>query len=284
MTLGRSTAGAQSPKTSAMTTLLEARGLSIGYGPARIASGLDLSLDANTVTCLLGPNGIGKTTLFKTLLGLIPSLAGTIRIGGNDLPQLDRAAIARQVAYVPQAHPAEFAYTVLDLVVMGRTAYLGAFSAPRAADYNVAMNALDMLGIASLAERDSTRISGGQRQLTLIARALAQQARIIMMDEPTASLDLSNRILVLDTIRTLAKNGLAVVLSTHEPEQAFVAADQVAVLGRENRFVTGPVKPVLTSEELSQLYGVNLRVEQTPSGRFVVGPITSASTFSPADS
>ena len=105
-----------------------------------------------------------------------------------------------------------------------------------------------------------------------------------MMDEPTASLDLSNRILVLDTIRTLAKNGLAVVLSTHEPEQAFVAADQVAVLGRENRFVTGPVKLVLTSEELSQLYGVNLRVEQTPSGRFVVGPITSASTFSPVDS
>jgi iron complex transport system ATP-binding protein len=132
--------------------------------------------------------------------------------------------------------------------------------------------------IASLAERDSTRISGGQRQLTLIARALAQQARIIMMDEPTASLDLGNRILVLDTIRTLAKNGLAVFLSTHEPEHAFVAADQVAVLGRENRFVTGPVELVLTSKELSQLYGIDLLVEQTPSGRFVVGSTKSFST------
>jgi iron complex transport system ATP-binding protein len=151
-------------------TLLEARDLSIGYGPTSIASGLDLSLEASTITCLLGPNGIGKTTLFKTLLGLIPSLAGSVRIGGNDLARLDRTAIARHIAYVPQAHPVEFAYTVLDLVVMGRTAYLGAFSAPRAADYNAAMSALDMLGIASLAERDSTRISGGQRQLTLIAR------------------------------------------------------------------------------------------------------------------
>lgn len=258
-------------------TLLEARDLTIGYGPTRIASGLNLSLDANSVTCLLGPNGIGKTTLFKTLLGLIPPLAGAVRVGSDDLAALDRSAIARHIAYVPQAHIAEFAYTVLDLVVMGRTAYLGAFGAPRSADYDAAMNALDMLGIGSLAERDSTRISGGQRQLVLIARALAQQAHIIMMDEPTASLDLGNRILVLDTIRTLAKNGLAVLLSTHEPEQAYVTANQVAVLGRSNRFVTGAVESVLTSAELSQLYGVDLLVEQTPLGRFVVGPAKSSS-------
>ena len=252
--------------------LLEARGLSIGYGVKLIASGLDLTLSAGTATCLLGPNGIGKTTLFKTLLGLTPALAGTIRIAGDDASRLNRQTIARQIAYVPQAHPAEFAYTVLDLVVMGRTAYLGAFSAPQAADYKVAMDALDRLGIAALADRDSTRISGGQRQLALIARALAQQSRIIMMDEPTASLDLANRLLVLDTIRTMVRSDIAVVLSTHEPEQAFVVADQVAALGRDSRFVTGPVATVLTSGELSRLYGVALAVEQTPSGRFVVGP------------
>lgn len=253
-------------------TLLEARDLVIGYGATRIAGGLNLSVDAGTATCLLGPNGIGKTTLFKTLLGLLPALGGAITLGGDDLSRLDRQSIARHIAYVPQAQPADFAYTVLDLVVMGRTAYLGAFSAPRPADYAVAMDALSRLGIAALAERDSTRISGGQRQLALIARALAQQARIIIMDEPTASLDLANRILVLDTIRTLVRSGIAVVLSTHEPEQAFVIADQVAVLGREQRFVTGPVRSVLTSEELSRLYGIPLDVERTPSGRFVVGP------------
>jgi iron complex transport system ATP-binding protein len=252
-------------------TLLQARELSIGYAPLKIAGGLNLSFDEGTVTCLLGPNGIGKTTLFKTMLGLIPSLAGTIHVNGINLKGLDRQMVARQIAYVPQAQVAEFSYTVLDLVVMGRTAYLSPFGAPRPVDMDAAMAALDTLGIASLAERDSTRISGGQRQLVLIARALAQQARIIMMDEPTASLDLGNRILVLNTIRRLARDGLAVVLSTHEPEHAFVVADRVAILGRD-RFATGPVESVMTSDELSQLYGVALNVERTPSGRFVVGP------------
>jgi len=155
--------------------------------------------------------------------------------------------------------------------VMGRTAHLGAFAAPGANDYAIAMTALERLGIAALADRDSTRISGGQRQLALIARALAQQARVIVMDEPTASLDLGNRILVLETIRSLSADNLAVVLSTHEPEHAFVVADRVAILAA-NGFLTGPVENVMTSDELSRLYRVGLVVEKTPSGRSVVGP------------
>jgi iron complex transport system ATP-binding protein len=251
-------------------TLLEAHQLSIGYGPVKIAGGLDLSFDAGTVTCLLGPNGIGKTTLFKTLLGLIPPLSGTIEIEGANLVGLDRQRIARQIAYVPQAQIAEFPYTVLDLVVMGRTAYLGPFGAPRRADNDAAMAALETLGICALASKDSTRISGGQRQLVLIARALAQQSRLVVMDEPTASLDLGNRILVLNTIRRLAGDGLAVVLSTHEPEHAFLVADRVAILGKDH-FVIGPVQSVMTSDQLSRTYGLTLFVEQTPSGRSVVG-------------
>jgi iron complex transport system ATP-binding protein len=250
---------------------IEARDLAIGYGAVRIAGGLDLAVEPGSVTCLLGPNGIGKTTLFKTLLGLLPPLSGSVRIGGDELAGLSRETIARRIAYVPQAQVAEFTYTVLDLVVMGRTAHLGAFGAPRPADYAAAMAALDTLGIAPLAERDSTRISGGQRQLALIARALAQQAPVIVMDEPTASLDLGNRIRVLQTIRGLASSGLAVVLSTHEPEQAFVVADRVAILARD-RFVTGAVETIMTSAELSRLYGTELVVEKTASGRLVVGP------------
>jgi len=252
-------------------TLLETRDLAIGYGRTQIAGGLDLSVTAGSVTCLLGPNGVGKTTLFKTLLALIPPLSGIVEIDGRSLSRLDRQSIARQIAYVPQAQIAEFPYTVIDLVVMGRTAHLGTFGGPRRADHEAAMAALDQLGIASLAARDSTRISGGQRQLALIARALAQQTRIVVMDEPTASLDLGNRIRVLDTIRVLAESGLAIVLSTHEPEHAFVVADRVAILGKD-RFATGPVEAVMTSKELSRLYGVALSVEQTPSGRHVVGP------------
>lgn len=252
-------------------TLLSARDLSIGYGRTIIARGIDLSVEPGSVTCLLGPNGIGKTTLFKTLLGLISPLAGSVEIEGNDLATLDQTTIARHIAYVPQAQMTAFTYTVLDLVVMGRTAHLGAFAAPSANDYTVAIAALERLGIAALAHRDATRISGGQRQLVLIARALAQQARVIVMDEPTASLDLGNRILVLDTIRSLSIDHLAVVLSTHEPEHAFVVADRVAILAA-NGFLSGPVASVMTSEQLSRLYRVGLVVEKTPSGRSVVSP------------
>jgi hypothetical protein len=130
-------------------------------------------------------------------LGLIPKLFGTVEIDGRDLCKLDRQSIARQIAYVPQAQIPEFPYAVIDLVVMGRTAHLGTFNGPRRANHEVAMAALDKLGTASLAERDSRRTSGGQRQLALIARALAQQTRIVVMDEPTASLDLGDRIRVL---------------------------------------------------------------------------------------
>jgi iron complex transport system ATP-binding protein len=139
-------------------------------------------------------------------------------------------------------------------------------------DHEHAMAALERLNIAELASRDVTRISGGQRQLVFIARALAQQTKIVVMDEPTASLDLGNRIRVLDTVKSLAENGLAVVLSTHEPEQAFDIAHRVAVLGQDSRFVTGKVNDILTSDELSALYGVPVMVERTPSGRHVVGP------------
>jgi iron complex transport system ATP-binding protein len=142
-------------------TLMQANDLSIGYGAVTIASGLNLSIEAGTITCLLGPNGVGKTTLFKTLMGLIPALAGEVLIDGKSLTALDRQSVAREVAFVPQAHVAEFAYTVLDLVVMGRTAHLGTFSAPRKDDYAAAYTALDTLGIRSLADRDSTQISGG---------------------------------------------------------------------------------------------------------------------------
>jgi iron complex transport system ATP-binding protein len=252
-------------------SLLAADRLAIGYGPARIAGDIDLTLAAGSVTCLLGPNGAGKTTLFKTLLGLIEPLAGTIRLGNDPLAGLPRHEIARRIAYVPQSIAGGFAETVLDLVLMGRTPYVGAFGVPRAADIAIAKGALDTLGIAHLADREASRVSGGQRQLALIARALAQQARIIVMDEPTASLDLGNRLLVLDCIAALAADGIAVLLSTHEPEQAFAVADVVAILWHNRPFQLGAPATILTGETLSALYGVPLEVEQTPTGRHVVG-------------
>lgn len=253
--------------------MIEARGLSIGYGARVVAAAIDLAVAAGEVLCILGPNGSGKTTLFKTVLGLVPPLAGDVLLDGAAVAARSRQEIARTIAYVPQAHALAFSYTVLDLVLMGRTAHLGPFSAPSAADAHIARAALDSLGIGSLSDADATRISGGQLQLALVARALAQDAQAIVMDEPTASLDFGNKLLVLDHIRRLAARGFAVILSTHEPEQAFALADRIAVIAAGGLAAVGPPGQVLTDDLLSRVYGVPLRIETTTSGYRVVRPV-----------
>jgi iron complex transport system ATP-binding protein len=194
-------------------------------------------------------------------------------VEGRPTAGLSRRELARSIAHVPQAEAGVFSFTVADLVLMGRTAHLGLFDMPGRADRERALEALDSLGIADLADRDATRISGGQRQLALIARALAQDARAIVMDEPTASLDFGNRLRVLDKVEELAARGLGVVLSTHEPEQAFAIADKVAVIAAGRLFAHGAPEEVLTGETLSQVYGVAVAVEATGSGRRTVVPV-----------
>jgi iron complex transport system ATP-binding protein len=252
-------------------SVLRAEGLAIGYGRSTVARGIDLALAAGSLTYLLGPNAVGKTTLFRTLLGLIPPRAGAVTLDGKNLSAMTRPAIAKQIAFVPQAYRGESAHTVLDLVMMGRTAHLGLFGTPSEKDRTLAVEALHRLGIGGLAARALFEISEGQRQLALIARALAQQAPVVFMDEPTASLDLGNRILVLDQVRALAEAGLTVLLSTHDPEQAFALADQVATLGADGSFVAGLPAAILTEERLGQIYGIPLTIERTSSGRPVIG-------------
>src|SRR5690606_25320780 len=181
--------------------VLAAHRLGFGYRGKPVGRDADIEVHAGEVVCLLGPNGSGKTTLFKTMLGLLPPQAGEVRVGGRPLAALTRAEIARAVAYVPQAHAAHFPFRVADMVAMGRTAHLGPFAAPGRQDRAKAQAALEALGIAALAETEYTRISGGQRQLVLVARALAQDAPAIVMDEPTASLDFGNQVVVLSEVR-----------------------------------------------------------------------------------
>jgi iron complex transport system ATP-binding protein len=264
--------GAQPTTIPAIMKLLSTERLSIGYSSRPLLRDVELSLEAGNVICLIGPNGVGKTTLFRTLLGLVPPLRGTIRIGGDEMQRLSRTEIAKRVAYVPQAYTGTFAFTVLDLVLMGRTAHLGAFSTPTREDIAAAESALESVGIDVLAHRNADQISGGQLQLALIARALAQTSRLILMDEPTASLDIANRHLVTNKIKELAARGLSVALSTHEPDVAFSIASQVALLGSDGRFQVGPAVDLLTGEHLTRLYGVPLTVETTSSGRRVVSP------------
>ena len=251
---------------------LEASGLAIGYPGRLVGAGISLALDGGEVLGLLGPNGAGKTTLFRTLLGLQRPLGGAVTVDGQELAAMRPEEIARRLAYVPQAHATEFSYSVLDVVLMGRTARIGAFSSPGARDTRLARERLDSLGIGALAGADYTRISGGQRQLVLIARALAQEAPILVMDEPTASLDFGNQALVLERIRELAAGGYGVLLSTHDPDHVLVLAGRAAIMAEGSLLATGVTGDVVTGAMLSRIYGTPVAVEETPSGQRVCVP------------
>src|SRR5258708_5097464 len=182
---------------------LAAQALAYGYPGRVVGRGLDLALGAGEVVCVLGPNGAGKTTLLRTLLGLIPALAGRLTVANADVASVPRAEMARKVAYVPQAMTIAFDFTLLDIVEMGRTAHLGPFAGPSRRDLDRARNALDRLGIGALAGRPMGAVSGGERPLPLIARALATQATYLLMDEPTANLAFVNQALILDQVAAL---------------------------------------------------------------------------------
>jgi iron complex transport system ATP-binding protein len=219
-----------------------------------VGRGLDVTLTTGEVLALLGPNGGGKTTLLKTLLGLLPPQAGDVRLDAKSLSEFSPRERARLVAYVPQSHVATFAFTVETIVLMGRTAHGDLFSRPSAADRAIAAQALERFGIAHLSARPYTMISGGERQLVLLARALAQEPRFIVLDEPTASLDFGNQGKVMGEIRTLAASGHGVLFTTHDPNHAMRAADRAYLLRDGTRIGDGATDTVLSREQLQALY------------------------------
>ncbi len=253
--------------------MLAAENLSIGHAARIIGSGLSLTIGEGETLCLLGPNGSGKTTLFKTLLGLLPAKAGCVMLDGQDVARISRKALAQSIAYVPQAHAAFFPFSVREIVLMGRASRISAFAAPGPRDEAAASSALNLLGIGHLTDRLYTEISGGERQLALIARALAGEPRLLVMDEPTANLDFGNQIRVLSQIRRLSGRGIAVVLSTHDPAHAFLCADRVAAL-HEGRFVAlGTPAETVTPDILRLLYGVEVTLVNLPDGPVLCAPV-----------
>ncbi|MFG1347718.1 ABC transporter ATP-binding protein [Xanthobacter autotrophicus DSM 431] len=227
---------------------------------APVLDGVNFSLAGGEVVSLLGPNGAGKTTLLRAILGFLRPQAGRVRIDGEDVARLSRRAAARLVAYVPQATQNTEPLKVRDLVLMGRTAHLGLLAMPGAEDRAMAFSALERLGVAHLAERPVTAISGGERQIVLIARALAQEARILLLDEPTASLDYGNQLKVLGAIRSAVADGHGVLCATHAPDHALFLGGKAALLKEARLIAFGPVQDVLTSQRMSDLYGAPVAV------------------------
>lgn len=228
--------------------------LTIGYGERVVGRDLDVSLREGEVLALLGPNGGGKTTLLKTLLGLLPAQSGIVRLDEKPLVDFSIRERAQKIAYVPQVHAGTFAFSVETVVLMGRTAHGSIFAGPNARDRDVAAQALDRFGIGALRERPYTEISGGERQLVLLARALAQEPRFVVLDEPTASLDFGNQGKVMREIRALAASGLGVLFTTHDPNHALRAADCAFLLRAGERLAEGRVKDVLSRQTLEALY------------------------------
>jgi ABC-type cobalamin/Fe3+-siderophores transport system ATPase subunit len=232
-----------------------------GRGGHRLVD-VSLAVRAGQMCCLLGPNGAGKTTLLRCILGLLTPAGGVIRVCGQDVGRLSARQLARLVAYVPQSTATPFPFTALEMAVMGRTPHVGATAAPSAADRRAALTQLDQLGVAHLAHRPFPLLSGGERQLILLARALVQQAPVLILDEPTSALDYGNEVRFLDLVADLVLGNRAVVMTTHQPAHALTHADR-AVLMRDGTIVAdGPSDRIVTSQRLTELYGVGIHVAE----------------------
>ena len=209
---------------------------------------------------VLGPNGVGKSTLFRCMLGIRTPERGEILINGRNISAMTPGALAQEIAYIPQFHDPVFHYSVFDMVLMGTTAQRGVFSPPGREQKKLVEDVLDRLKLSRLRDRSYRTLSGGERQLVLIARAMAQRARILLMDEPSASLDFGNRIRVMNTVKDLCKDGYCVIQTTHDPEQAYFYSDTILALQNGRILAHGKPCDIFNGELISALYGVEVEI------------------------
>lgn len=240
--------------------MIEVQDLSYSYGTHEVLKNISFQLQKGELLSILGPNGVGKSTLFRCVMGLLDDYTGTVRVDGADMRKLSAAEAAKKIAYIPQKSNPAFHFSVMDMVLMGTTGSIDLFRSPGREEYERCKWAMDKIGITSLAERCFHRLSGGEQQLVMFARALAQKAPVLMMDEPTANLDYGNQLLVMQQARKLVQEGYSIIQTTHNPEQCYLYSDRILAL-KEGRIVKmGSAKEVFTEEVIGQLYGVKVDV------------------------
>jgi iron complex transport system ATP-binding protein len=236
--------------------------VSFRYGTAEhpALDGVTVSIPEGAVTALLGPNGSGKSTLLHLILGLLSPGEGGIHIMGRPQSEYGRREMSRLLSLVPQDEHVAFDLSVIEFVLLGRAPYLDLLERPNSSDRRLSGEALVAAGIGLLSERPVPSLSGGERQLVTVARALAQQTMILLLDEPTSHLDLANARRILHVLRSLKETGKTIVLTTHDPNAAAAIADYVILLKAGKVLSAGPVSVALTAEHLSATYGVDVEV------------------------
>ncbi len=250
-----------------MATRVSIRSAAFSYGDKEVWRDISLDVEHGETICLLGPNGCGKTTLLNCIHGDLSVKAGKICIDGRDIKTMNVTEIARKMGYVFQEHSAPFPYSSLEVVRMGRAPHLGLFQAPTREDTEQALAIMTEMGIRHLAGKRYTNISGGERQLVLIARTLCQDPEIILFDEPTSHLDFKNQALVLQTINFLADRGLTIIMTSHFPNHAWLLSSRVAMMNNNGFVAIGPAEEVMTEENLSDTYGLNVKVYRATDGK-----------------
>ena len=262
---------------------IEVKHLSFSYGNRQVLRDISFSVGKGRLLSVLGPNGVGKSTLFRCILGLLHGFQGEITVDGASVSSLGARDLARRVAYIPQSNYPAFQYSVFDMVLMGTTAQSKSFSPPGPKQEAAARDALERLDIGHLAGRSYTRLSGGERQLVLIARALAQQSPVLLMDEPTANLDYGNQIRVLTKVRALADAGYTIVQSTHNPEQSYLFSHQILAMKDGRVLAHGAPGDVMNEDLIRALYGIDAEVVPLRDGRMRVCIPRDLPTFSPCE-
>jgi iron complex transport system ATP-binding protein len=252
-------------------TLLKFSNITFGYPstPQPIMDNFNLNIGNGSVTAILGPNGAGKTTLLHLALGWLKPQSGEIELHDHPLGEYSRREMGQWMALVPQNELASFEFSLLEYVLLGRAPYLPPLAMPEETDYQLAMESLKRVGLASMQNRSILSLSGGERQLVLVARALAQKARLLLLDEPTSHLDLSNKGRLVHLLRELSVQGVTILFTTHEPDVASALSTHLVLMRKGQVLETGTLEQVFTSQSLTHLYQLPVEVINV-SGRRVV--------------
>jgi len=250
--------------------MLRVDNLHFGYDGKPVLKGISFEVKRGELRGLFGPNGCGKTTLFRCCLKFLKAGRGSICVDGTDISGMSVRELATRIAYVPQEHRPAFPYRVREMVLMGRTPHIGNGFGVSGRDKRIAREALEMLGIANLSERVYSELSGGQRQMVLIARAIAQETGFIFLDEPTSALDFSNQIRIWKTLRAIAANGTGIVAISHDPNHVAWFCDKVIVLDEEGVLAEGPPDQTITQDVLDRIYSGVCTVRSVDGVRMVI--------------